>query len=203
LQRKALAVYEVLADGGGVARLHVSVGITMLRLKQYKESEREVFEGLREIEQQSQPDESEHVAGLVAMSYAKCFQKRCVEALADSEEAIGLARAKFGGNSTEVITSLEARAFDLWKSGAEAEGERTMLEAIQLLSEKRDISSPMLIDARVRLYQQYLIHLKETHQKAKERQIESEITRLEGLERPQCNGCTVNVAGFLSSPSRQ
>lgn len=203
LQRKALKIYESLADGDGMARLHVSIGITLLKLKQYRASELEIAEGLREIKQQSKPDESEHIAGLIAMSYAKCFQKRCVEAEEDSEKAIDLARAKFGSTSIEVIASLEARSFDLWKSGAEAAGEKAMQEAIQLLNAKDDMSSPMLVDARVRLLQQYQAHLKETHQKAKEQQIESEIGRLKGLERPQCNGCTVNVAGFMNSPSRQ
>lgn len=203
LERKALAVYERIADGHGVAQMHISIGITMLHLKQYKESEREVSEGLQEIEQQEQPDESERISALVTNSYDKCFQKRCVEALVDSERAIDLARAKFARDALEVITSLEARAFDLWKSGSEAEGERSMLEAIRLLDEKKDLSSAMLNDSRLRLYQQYWAHLKETHQKTKEQQIESEIARLKGGERPHCKDCTVNVAGFLSNSGRE
>ncbi|HXC95366.1 MAG TPA: tetratricopeptide repeat protein [Edaphobacter sp.] len=140
LRREALAVYQGLHDEAGEATIHINLGINLLHLHRFKEAERETSVGVREMEVQTERDENQLIAGLIASSYAKCFQNRCEEALVEADRALTLARAKFAKDAIEVVVALIARGFDDWRTGAEAEGERAMLEAIDLVREKKDMS---------------------------------------------------------------
>jgi tetratricopeptide (TPR) repeat protein len=203
LRRKALALYEGLDDRASVARLHVGLAVDYLHEHRFAESEREAREGLEEMTAQEAVDpktvdQSELVAGLLASGYAKCFQERCAEGLAEAQRGLGLARAEFAKDSTEMITSLLAVGFNEWTGGAAVEGEKPMVEALGLLRGKKDISYAMLVDAQLQMLKQYAVYLRETHQKRKARQMEEEIARLEGDQRAPCSGCTVSVMSLAA-----
>jgi tetratricopeptide (TPR) repeat protein len=202
LRREALAVYQSLHDEADEAKIHISLGINLLHLHRFKEAEREASVGVRQMEAQTKRDESELISGLIASSYAKCFQNRCEEALVEADKALARARAKFAKDAIEVVVALLATGFDNWRRGAEAEGERAMLEAIDLLRENKDISSPMLIDAQMQVLVRYAIYLRETHQKARARQIEDEVVRLKGEKPPDCRDCTVHVLALSESSKK-
>ena len=57
----------------------------------------------------------------------------------------------------------------------------------------------MLIDARMHVLVRYAIYLRETHRRAKARQIEGEVARLKDERRPECRGCTIHVTALSGS----
>jgi hypothetical protein len=65
-----------------------------------------------------------------------------------------------------------------------------------------EFARTMLIDAQMQVLVRYAIYLRETHQKAKARQIEDEVVRLKDEQRPECRGCTIQVM-TLSGSSKE
>lgn len=190
---KALAVYEGLGDQGGAAGVRVGLAIALLHAKRFAEAEDVSAKALKSLEGQGTPERSYLVAGLISNSYAKCFQNRCDEGLVTAGQAMGIASAAFEKDSIEVVTSLLAVGFEEWKTGATADGEKAMREALELLRQKKDMPYPMLVDAQLSVLTSYTSFLKATHQKAMAKQMENEITRLKDEQTPVCKNCTVNV----------
>jgi tetratricopeptide (TPR) repeat protein len=198
-RRKALAIYEALEDEAGIARVHVAVAIDLLQEQSFKQSEAESSQALESLRRQAEPDKTELVAGLVASSYAKCFQGRCKEGMLDAREAMTLARAAFAKDATPVIAALLAVGFEQWKTGAQADGEKAMREALELLREKKDMPRRMLLDAQLMVLTRYTDYLKTTHQKVMAKQMEDEIEWLKRGQPPLCRDCTVNVVALSSN----
>jgi tetratricopeptide (TPR) repeat protein len=195
-QGKALAIYEGLGNQAGVSRVRTGLAITLLREHKLAESEDVSAKALKSLEEQKAPDASDLVAGLIANSYAKCFQDRCGEGLIAAGQAIRIARATFAKDSAAMVSSLLAVGFAEWKTGAEADGEKAMREALELLRHKTDVSHAMLVDAQLRVLTSYTSYLKASHQKAKVKQIEEEIARLKEEQTPSCKDCTVNAVAL-------
>jgi tetratricopeptide (TPR) repeat protein len=198
-RRKALAIYEALEDESGVVRVHVGMAIVLLQEQSFKQSEEESSLALESLRRQAEPDKSELVAGLVASSYAKCFQGRCKEGMLEATEAMALARATFAKDSTPVIAALLAVGFGQWKTGAQADGEKAMRDALELLREKKDMPRRMLLDAQLMVLTRYTAYLKTTHQKVMAKQMENEIESLKREQPPLCRDCTVNVVALSSN----
>jgi tetratricopeptide (TPR) repeat protein len=198
-RRKALAIFEALGDDSGVARAHVGVAIILLYEQRFTTSEEESSEALRGMREQKQPDNGEFVAGLVASSYAKCFLGRCEEGLVEAKEAMIRARADFASDSVPVIVSLLAVGFEQWKTGAQAEGEKAMHEALELVHGNMNMPRRMLIDVQLKVFTRYADYLKATHQKMMAKQMEHEIERLRGEQTPLCRDCTVNVVALSAN----
>jgi tetratricopeptide (TPR) repeat protein len=192
-QAKALAIYEGLGNETGALRVRTGLAITFLHEHRWAESEAESAKALTSLQEQPAPDASDLVAGLIANSYAKCFQDRCAEGLAAASEAMRIARAGFAKDSAAVMSSLLAVGFAEWKTGAEREGERAMREALDLVREKTDMPRAVLVEAQLRVLTNYTNYLKAAHQKAKAKQMEEEIARLRGEQTPFCKDCTVNA----------
>jgi tetratricopeptide (TPR) repeat protein len=198
-RRKALAIYEALEDESGVVRVHVGMAIVLLQEQSFKQSEEESSLALESLRRQAEPDKSELVAGLIASSYAKCFQGRCKEGMLEATEAMALARAAFARDSTPVIAALLAVGFEEWKTGAQADGEKAMRDALELLREKKDMPRRMLLDAQLMVLTRYTVYLKTTHQKVMAKQMENEIEWLKREQPPLCRDCTVNVVALSSN----
>jgi len=184
-----------------MARVHVGLAIVLLYEQRFTLSEEEAAQALANMRQQQEPDKSEFAAGLVADSYAKCFQGRCGEGLVEAVEALAIARASLAKDSIPVITTLLAVGFEQWKTGAQADGEKAMRDALELLREKKDMPHRMLVDSQLKVLTRYANFLKATHQKMMAKQMENEIERLREEQTPQCSNCTVNVVA-LSATAR-
>jgi tetratricopeptide (TPR) repeat protein len=190
---KALAVYEGLGNQGGAAQVSVALAIALSHRNKFAESEEVSAKAVKSLEEQGTSDRSTLVAGMIANSYAKCFQNRCDEGLVTAGQAMGIANAGFAKDSIEVVASLLAVGFEEWKTGATADGDKAMREALELLHQKTNMPYPMLVDAQLKVLTSYTNFLKATHQKTMAKQMESEITQLKNEQTPICKNCTVNV----------
>ena len=195
---KALAIYEGIGDRRGAVVVRVGLAIALLHEKRFAEAEEVSAKALKGLEEQEAPERGNLVAGLLANSYAKCFQNRCDEGLVAARQAMGVADAKFARDSSEKISSLLAVGFEEWKTGATADGDKAMREALELVHQKTNMPYPMLVDAQLKVLTSYANFLKATHQKTMAKQMENEITRLKDEETPVCKNCTVNVMSLAA-----
>jgi len=195
---KALAIYEGIGDKRGAVVVRVGLAIALLHEKRFAEAEEVSAKALKGLEEQEAPERGNLVAGLLANSYAKCFQNRCDEGLVAARQAMGVADAKFARDSSEKISSLLAVGFEEWKTGATADGDKAMREALELVHQKTNMPYPMLVDAQLKVLTSYANFLKATHQKTMAKQMENEITRLKDEETPVCKNCTVNVMSLAA-----
>jgi tetratricopeptide (TPR) repeat protein len=195
-ENKALAIYEGLGNEFGVSRVHVNKAIGLLEQHRFAESEDESTTALKSLQKQKEPNQYDLVAGLITNSYAKCFQNRCSEGLAVANQALTVTRTAFAKDSLERVAATLAVGFEEWKTGAEAVGEQTMREALDVVRQKKNMPHAQLVDAQLRVLTSYRDHLKATHQKLEERQIEKEISRLKDEQAPYCKDCTVNAVAL-------
>lgn len=195
---KALDIYERIGDRRGAAMAHSGLAIVYLHGKRFSEAENASAKVLEGLKGEETLDRSIRVQELIVNSYAKCFQNRCDEGLVAARQAMEVADVEFAKDSRERITSLMVVGFEEWKTGAPADGEKTMREALELLRQKKDLPSPLLVDAQLGVLKTYTDFLKATHQKGMAKQMESEITRLKDEQTPTCRNCTVNVMALAA-----
>jgi tetratricopeptide (TPR) repeat protein len=190
---KALAIYEGLGEQVGTTRVRVGLAIAFLHDHRFAESEDASAKALKSLQEQKEPNQSDLVTALISNSYAKCFLGRCNEGLVAAGQAVGIASAAFSKDSLELVTALLALGFEQWKTGAAADGEKAMREALEILRQKKNMPYPRLVDAQLKVLTSYSNYLKATHQKVEAKQVENEITRLKQQQMPYCTDCTVNV----------
>jgi tetratricopeptide (TPR) repeat protein len=198
-RRKALAIFEVLGDEAGEARVYAGLATTLLHEHRLAEAEDEARKALEILEKQLRPDPGDTLTALIARSYAECFQGRCVEGLAEASKALDVAQKAFSKNSIEMVAALLAVGFEKWKNGAAAEREKTMREGLESLRQNRDVSQAMLADAQMQVLQTYTDYLKATHQKAQAKQVEAEMTQLREEQPAQCTDCVVNAMALSAN----
>lgn len=195
---KALAIYEGIGDQRGAARVRVGLAIVVLHGKRYAEAEEVSAKALKTLEGEGTLDRGTLVAGLITNSYAKCFQNRCEEGLVAARQALGIVDAEFAKDAMGRVTALMVVGFEEWKTGALADGEKSMHEALELLRQKKNMPYAALLDAQLSVLNAYANFLKATHQKTMAKQMESEITRLKDEQTPECRNCTVNVMSLAA-----
>jgi tetratricopeptide (TPR) repeat protein len=203
LFRKSLSVFEETHSEIGVRQLHVDLATLLLHERRFAGAEEESAKVIAEFQEQKEPDQSDLIAALITSSYAKCFQGRCEEGQREAERARIMANEMPSKNSLETVASLLAVGFEEWKNGSEAEGDRSMREAVTLIREKNDMTSATLLDAQLRVLSEYSDYLRQTHQKDKARQIDDEVSRLKETQKPDCRNCTVSVMGLTASQGRR
>jgi tetratricopeptide (TPR) repeat protein len=199
LLRKSLAIFEEIHEEAGVPEVHADLAALLLNEGRFAASEQESTKAVTELGGLTKPNQRDLIAALIASSYAKCFQARCEEGIRDAERARMLASQKSSKDSLEVISALLAVGFEHWKNGSEAEGDRSMREAVTLIREKNDMTSAMLIDSQLKVLSEYAVYLRERHQKDKAREVEAEVAQLKETKRPDCRNCTVSVMGLTAS----
>ena len=197
--KKALAIYESLGDRNRAGKMHETIALAELFDHRAKEAETDSAAGLAELRLAAQPDAGEVVAAHLTHSYAMCFQKRCAAALDEARQAMTLAQSKFPDESLEVVSSLSALGFGEWKTGAVAESDRSMVEALRLARGLSGLPEGIVTGAQFGVMRQYATFLKETHRRPEAAQMEAEMERLESAHPAGCSGCTVSVAslGFM------
>jgi tetratricopeptide (TPR) repeat protein len=195
---KALAIYEGIGDQRGAAQARLGLAIVFLHGKRYAEAEEVSAKTLKSFEGEGVLDRGTLVAGLITNSYAKCFQNRCEEGLVAARQAMGIVDAEFAKDSMGRVTTLMVVGFEEWKTGALADGEKAMREAMELLRQKKNMPYAALVDAQLSVLKTYADFLKATHQKTMAKQMEGEITRLKDEQTPVCKSCTVNVMSLAA-----
>jgi tetratricopeptide (TPR) repeat protein len=198
-RRKALAVYEGLGDQAGAARARVGFAIVLLHEHKYSQSEDETAKALKSLQEQKEPNLGDMIAGLISSSYAKCFQGRCDEGLVAARQAMNLFRASVPKDALIGAAALLAFGFEQWKTGALADGDKTMREALEVLRNGENIPQAVLVDTQLRALSRYEDFLKATHQKASAKQVKDEIVRLKGKQTPFCRDCTVNATALTAT----
>ena len=200
-QKKALAIFERIEDETGEAQVHTSLAVALVHEHRFGEAEDEAARALEILQKQERPNYGDLVTGLIARSYAECFQQRCEEGLVTAKQAMDVARGALSKDSIEMVSALLALGFENWKNGAEVEGERTMREGLESLRQNRSIPLAMLVDAEMRTLRSYTKYLRATHQKERAKQFQREMARLREEQPSQCADCVVNAMA-LSAKER-
>jgi tetratricopeptide (TPR) repeat protein len=195
---KSLAIYEGMGDQRGATQARLGLAIAFLHEKRYAEAEEVSAKALKSLDGEGTLDRGTLVAGLITNSYAKCFQNRCEEGLVAARRAMGIVDAEFAKDAMARVSSLMLIGFEEWKTGALADGEKAMREAMELLRQKKNMPYATLVDAQLSVLKTYSDFLKATHQKAMAKQMENEITRLKDEQTPVCRNCTVNVMSLAA-----
>ena len=161
---------------------------------QFKQAERLAVHGLQLLESSSNPPREGILSAYITLTYARCFRGHCAEALINAKQAIAFANAQFQSDSTARGFALETLGFAEWKNGAPQDGEKTMLESIQLLRKGLAPADPRLTGALLQ-YQAYLV---DAHRSAEAQEIREQVTRMNGQTGSYCQGC-VSVYSLSSS----
>jgi tetratricopeptide (TPR) repeat protein len=194
--RNALKLYEALGDRVNAAKMHEEIALELAFEQHYRDAEAESSAALTALQALPQPDAGEMVAAYLTHSSALCSQRRCSEALGDANRALTLARAKFPGESLEMVGASMTVGVDEWKSGSQEQGEQALLEALRLARGLKNLPQPVLVDAQLGIMRQYEALLKESHRKPEAKEMEIEIGRLGADQPAACKGCTVSAAAL-------
>lgn len=114
----------------------------------------------------------------------------------NARQAVAFANNHFPLESVANGFALQALGFAEWKSGASQEGERTMLQALQMLRARLAANDPRLAGAMSQ-YRSYLI---EAHRPAEAQEIHEEMTRISRQAGVYCQECTVSVNSLSNTP---
>lgn len=178
----------------GDSEVHLA-GIALVR-RDYKKAERIALHGLQMMESSSNPSRTGMVSAFITLTYARCSRGNCEEGLMNARQAVAFANNHFPLESVANGFALQALGFAEWKSGASQEGERTMLQALQMLRARLAANDPRLAGAMSQ-YRSYLI---EAHRPAEAQEIHEEMTRISRQAGVYCQECTVSVNSLSNTP---
>jgi tetratricopeptide (TPR) repeat protein len=171
----------------GQSEVHLA-GIALLR-RQNNKAERLALQGLQMMQSSLNPPRAGVLSAFITLTYARCSRGRCEEGLMNAKQAVAFANKNFESGSAANGFALESLGFAEWKSGASQDGERTMLQALQILRTRLSATDPRLAGAMSQ-YRSYLI---EAHRQAEAQELDQQVTRITRQAGVYCQGCTVSV----------
>ena len=188
-RKQAIKVRQKLGSPAetGQSEVHLA-DIALLRL-QYKKAERLALQGLEMMESSLNPPRTGVLSAFITLTFARCSQGRCGEGLMNARQAVAFANKNFESESVANGFALQSLGFAEWKNGASQDGERTMLQALQILRRRLSATDPRLA-AAMSQYRSYLI---EAHRPAEAQEIDEQLTRITRQTGAYCQGCTVSV----------
>ena len=107
----------------------------------------------------------------------------------NAEQAVAFAKQNSEPESAVTGFALETLGFAEWKTGATQDGEKAMLEGIQILRTKVAPSDPRLAGAML----QYKAYLVATKRPMEAREIQDQVERMTSQAGAYCAGCVVSV----------
>jgi tetratricopeptide (TPR) repeat protein len=188
-RKQAIKVRQKLGNPAeyGQSEIHLA-DIALLR-RQYKKAERLALQGLRTMESSLNPPRAGTLSAFMTLTYARCSRGHCEEGLLNAKQAVAFANKNFASGSLANGFALEALGFAEWKTGASQDGERSMLQALQILRARLPATDPRLAGAM----SQYRSYLVEAHRPAEAQEINEQVTRITRQTGVYCQQCTVSV----------
>ena len=170
-----------------VSEVHLA-DIALVR-RQFKKAEVLAQRGLAGMESSSNPPPTGMLSALITLTYARCSRGRCDEGLMNAKQAVDFARKNSESESVADGFALETLGFADWKSGAKQDGEKAMLQALQILRARLAPADPRLAGAML----QYRSYLVEANRPAEAQEIHEEVTRMTRQAGIFCQGCAISV----------
>jgi tetratricopeptide (TPR) repeat protein len=152
---------------------------------QFKKAERLALHGLQLLESSPNPQKEGIFSAFITLTYARCFRGHCEEGLMNAKQALAFANTNLPSDSTAHGFALETLGFAEWKSGSPQDGERNMLQSIQLLRTGLAPGDPRLAGALL----QYKSYLEEAHRSAEAQEIREQVTRMTSQAGVSCQAC--------------
>jgi tetratricopeptide (TPR) repeat protein len=171
----------------GESEVHLA-DLAILR-HQYKKAERLSVRGLQMMESSPDPPRTGILSAFITLTYARCFLGHSEEGLMNAKQAVAFAGTHFDPQSAAQGFALETLGFAEWKNGSPQEGEKTMLQSVQLLRTRLAPADPRLAGSLL----QYQTYLEEVHRPAEAQEIRDQITRMTRQAGVYCQGCAVSV----------
>jgi tetratricopeptide (TPR) repeat protein len=188
-RKQALRMLRKLGDSTESAVSEVHLADIALARHQFKKAERLALRGLEEMNSSLNPPRAGMLSAYITLTYARCLRGHSAEGLMNAEQAVAFANKNFESESAASGFALETLGFAEWKSGATQDGEKAMLQAIQILRTKLPPADPRLAGAML----QYRAYLIEANRQAEAQEIRKQVTSMAGQTGVFCQGCTVSV----------
>lgn len=193
--KQANSMRQKLGDPNDIALTQEHLAGVALARHQFKKAERLASQGLATMETSAEPPRAGMLSAAITLTYARCSRGHCREGLVNAAEAVALAKRNFVAESAPTGFAMEALGFAEWKVGANQNGEKAMLRAIQILRTTLEPDDPRLAGAMLQ-YRAYLTEAKrQTEAEELYKQVK-EITSQAGID---CQGCTVSVSSLSNS----
>ena len=186
--KQAFKVREKLGPAY-VAMSEVHLADIALVRRQFKKAESLAQHGLEGMESSPTPPSTSMLSALITLTYARCSRGHCSEGLKNAEQAVDFAYKNSEPESVADGFALETLGFAKWKSGSKQDGEKAMLQALQILRTKLAPADPRLAGAML----QYRAYLVEANRQAEAQEIHEEVTRMTRQAGVYCQGCAVSV----------
>jgi tetratricopeptide (TPR) repeat protein len=194
-RKQALKVRRKLATPADNAVSEVQLaGIAIVR-HQFKKAEHLAQHGLQVMESSLDPPRVGTLSAFITLTYARCSRGHCEEGLKNARQAVAFANTHFQSESAAYGFALETLGFAEWKTGSPQDGERTMLQSIQLLRTRLAPADPRMAGALLQ-YQSYLMA---AHRPAEAQEIREQVTRMTSQVGVYCQGCAVSVYSLSST----
>jgi tetratricopeptide (TPR) repeat protein len=188
-RKQAMKVRQKLGNPAETGQSEVHLADIALLRRQYNKAERLALQGLQRMESSSNPPRAGILSAFFTLTYARCSRGHCGEGLMNAKQAVAFANKNFEPESVANGFALQTLGFAEWKSGASQDGERTMLQALQILRTRLSPTDPRLAG----VMSQYRSYLIEAHRPAEAQEIDEQVTRINRRAGAYCQGCTVNV----------
>jgi tetratricopeptide (TPR) repeat protein len=196
-RKQALTVREKLGNLSDIAVSQVHLADIALVRRQFKKAERLALQGIQGLEVSLNPPKVVLLSGFMTLAYARCSRGHCGEGLRNAEQAVAFTNRNFEPESAATGFALETLGFAEWKSGAKQDGEKAMLQGIQILRTKLAAADPRLAGVML----QYRAYLIEANRLAEAQEIQKQVARMVSQAGIYCSGCAVSVYS-LSNGSR-
>jgi tetratricopeptide (TPR) repeat protein len=184
-RKQAIKVRQKLGTPADNAESEVHLADIALVRHQFKKAERLAQHGLQVMQSSSNPPRVGILSAFIALTYARCSRGHCGEGLMNAKQAVAFANTHFRSESTAHGFALETLGFAEWKNGSPQDGEKTMLQSIQILRAGLSPADPRLAGALL----QYRAYLVEAHRSAEAQEIREQVARMTSQAGAYCQGC--------------
>ena len=184
-RKQAIKVRQKLGTPADTGESEIHLADIAIMRHQFKKAERLTLHGLQLMESSLDPPRVGVLSAFITLTYARCYRGHCEEGLTNAKQAVAFANKNFDSGSAAEGFALETLGFAEWKSGAPQDGERSMLQSIQLLRTRLAPADPRLAGA----LSQYRAYLTEAHRSAEAQEIGEQVTRMTSQAGVYCQSC--------------
>ncbi len=195
VRKQALVVLQKWGDRSDIGYGQAHLADIALARHQFKKAERLALRGIQGMESSSNPPKVGMLSAFITLAYARCSRGNCGEGLMSAEQAVAFANRNFGSESVAAGGALGALGFAEWKTGATREGEKAMLQSIQILQTKLAPADPRLAFAML----QYRAYLVAVNRRVEAQEIQEQVTRMNSQAGIFCADCAVSVNSLSNS----
>jgi tetratricopeptide (TPR) repeat protein len=185
----ALAARQREGDPVQIAVSHIHLANIALVRHQFPQAEKLTMQGMQTLQSVANPPTVATLSGFITLTYARCAAKRAGEGLLNAQQAMQYAGENFEPHSSPLGFAQETLGFAQWKTGDKQEGEKNMVQALEILRETLSPVDPRLSGAML----QYRAYLVESHRSAEARTIDQQVATMTRAAGIGCVNCEVSV----------